>query len=216
VSFPQSTSPWESSLLVQQAVGQALRAFVNLDELSVCSHVPVNIDQSPSLLPSTFDGCTFSLSALSGDLPGFTPEDVWKLLSEHPNIRYWVASDPFQTSISSIPHGVLPNVSDVVFVCPKMVKYLVGRPIKRLVWVFLSFRHTRSEGLEAIVPLEPFKNTLTHLYYTYLGQDDSDWTIADIISSIATHAPNLTSLIIGSYHRMKSTVSSTRLRYLGC
>jgi len=85
------------------------------------------------------------------------------------------------TSISSIPLEVLPNVSDVVFVCPKMTKYLVGRPLKHLVWVFQSFLHTRSEGTEAIVPLEFFKHSPTDLHYTYLGKQDSDWTYADII-----------------------------------
>ena len=197
-----------SSQLVQQAIGQALRTFVNLEELFVRSHSNNKSDTSPTLLLSTFDGCQFSLSALSGDLPGFTSENVWKLLSVHPKIRYWVASDTFMTSISSIPLEVLPNVSDVVFVCPKMTKYLVGRPLKRLVWVFQSFLHTRSEGTEAIVPLKFFKHSLTDLHYTYLGKQDSDWTYADIIRCIATHAPNLKCLVISSWHLVKSTVGS--------
>src|SRR6202042_401089 len=102
--------------------------------------------------------------------------DIWKFLSGHPNIRYWVASDPFLRYISSIPRGVLPNVSDVILVRPNITKYLVDRPIQRLVWVFQSVCHTRSDGIEAIAPLELCKHTLTHIHYTYLGQQDPDWT----------------------------------------
>jgi hypothetical protein len=207
ISHPQSTH--FSSLPVQQAIAKAFKAFINLDQLCILRSLVLDTPyHSPTLLPSTFDDCTFSLSALSGGLPGFAPEDVWRLLSKHPNIRYWVASDSFQPFISSMPHGVLPNVADVVFVRPKMVKYLIGRPIKRLFWLFQSLRHTRSEGMEAIASLELFKHTLTDLHYNHSGQQDSDWTYVDIIRSIATHAPNLKSLVIDMFHHVKPTVNS--------
>jgi hypothetical protein len=209
-SLSQDATP-TSSLHVQKSIARALRAFVNLSDLSLRIGLSEG-EGTPSLLRWTFEGCRFSLTAFSGNFPGLTKDDIWNVISEHPGIRYWVPSDPFLKSLSFIPSNVLPRVADVLFVRPDAIKYLVGRPIKRLAWVFQSFRHMRSEGTAAMIHLQLFKRSLTHLYYMHYGQQDHDWTSADIVSCLATHAPNLTSLSIFCFERVKLTVSSASLR----
>ena len=208
-SPPQDAAP-TSNLHVQKAIARALRAFVNLSDLSLRMGLPEG-EGTPSLLQWSFEGCRFSLTAFSGNFPGLTPDDVWNVISEHPNIRYWTPSNRFLESLSFIPSNVLPSVADVVFVRPDAIKYLVGRPIKRLAWFFQSFPHTISEGTAAMIHLQLFKRTLTHLCYTYISQRDHDWTPADIVSCLVTHAPNLTSLSICCFERAKLTVSSASL-----
>ena len=209
-SPPQDAAP-TSSLHVQKSIAQALRAFINLSDLSPCIGLPEG-EGTPSLLWWTFEGCRFLLTAFSGNFPGLTLDDIWNVISEHLNIHYWVPSDPFLKSLSFIPSNVLPRVVDVVFVRPDAIKYLVGRPIKHLAWFFQLFHHTRSEGTAAMIHLQLFRRSLTHLYYTYYGQQDHNWTSADIVSCLATHAPNLTSLSICCFEHVKLTVSSASLR----
>jgi hypothetical protein len=209
-NYPPHDATPTSSLHVQKSIAQALRAFINLSDLSLRIGLSEG-EGTPSLLRWTFESCRFSLTAFSGNFPGLTLDDIWNVISEHPNIRYWVPSDPFLKSLSFIPSNVLPRVADVVFVRPDAIKYLIGRPIKRLAWFFQSFRHTRSEGTAAMIHLQLFRRSLTHLCYTYYGQQDHDWTSADIVSCLTTHAPNLTSLSICCFERVKLTVSSASL-----
>ena len=210
ISSPQDATP-TLSLHVQQAIARALRAFVNLSDLSLRIGL-LEREGTPSLLRWSFEECRFSLAAISGNFPGLTLDDIWNVVSEHPNIRYWTPSHPFLKSLSSIPSNVLPRVADVFFVRPDAIKYLVGRPIKRIAWYFPSFYHTRSEGTAALIHLQPFRQTLTHLCYTYYSQQDhADWTPADIVSCLAMHAPNLTSLSIRCFGRKVLTVSFPNL-----
>ena len=209
LSPPQDATP-TSSLHIQQANAQALRAFVNLSDLSLRIGSAEG-EGIPSLLRWSFEGCRFSLTAFSGNFLGLTLDDIWNVVSHHPNIRYWTPSHPFLKSLSSIPSNVLPQVADVVFVRPDAIKYLVGRPIQCLAWLFQSFFHTRSEGTTAMIHLQAFRLTLTHLCYTYCGQKDHDWTPVDIISCLVMHAPNLTSLSICCFQRTKLTVSFLKL-----
>ena len=178
---PQDATP-TSSLHVQKSIAQALRAFVNLSDLSLRIGLPEG-EGTPLLLRWTFEGCRFLLTAFSGNFPGLTLDDIWNVISEHLNIHYWVPSDPFLKSLSFIPSNVLPCVVDVVFVHP-----------------------------DATIYLQLFRRSLTHLYYTYYGQQDHNWTSADIVSCLAMHAPNLTSLSICCFEHVKLTVSSASLR----
>jgi hypothetical protein len=180
-SPPQDATP-TSSLHVQKSIAQALRAFVNLSDLSLRIGLPEG-EGTPLLLRWTFEGCRFLLTAFSGNFPGLTLDDIWNVISEHLNIHYWVPSDPFLKSLSFIPSNVLPCVVDVVFVHP-----------------------------DATIYLQLFRRSLTHLYYTYYGQQDHNWTSADIVSCLAMHAPNLTSLSICCFEHVKLTVSPASLR----
>ncbi|KDQ59252.1 hypothetical protein JAAARDRAFT_657071 [Jaapia argillacea MUCL 33604] len=93
---------------VHDSIAQAFRSLPNLQALQIerggGSH--------PSLLPSTFDHCTFSLDELIGDLPGFSTGDIWKLLSLHPNMRYWVPGNTLAAAISPMPADVVPHLRD--------------------------------------------------------------------------------------------------------
>src|SRR6202034_2105299 len=156
--------------MLQSTINRTFRAMINLKELFLVgsNSLKDKADAINSILPSTFNNCEFRLSGFSGELPEFSPEDVWKLLANHPDITYWVPSHSLFMSIPSFPLNILPNLREVVLIRPELAFSLKGRPIQSLALAFVQPVHTRDVGLEAITALNFFKETLQSLVYQYL------------------------------------------------
>jgi hypothetical protein len=182
-----------------QVIALAFKALVNLKQLYIFGHLEDEGDgiSELSIHPATFEDCEFRLSDFGGEMPGFTVEEMWKLLFKHPGISYWVPGDAFARSISSFPQGVLPHLQEVVLVRPDLIKFLIGRPIHSLVMLFQQSIHKKDTGLGVILDLGFFKDTLRTLEYTHFALG-VDWTPVDIIRSIARQVPKLRSLTLSS------------------
>jgi hypothetical protein len=92
--------------------------MINLEELLIfgLGLDPPRAGGTHSILPSTLEDCEFRLSAFGGQTPSFTSEDLWRFLLKHPEIRYWVPSDPLLLSISSFPRDILPGLRAMVLI----------------------------------------------------------------------------------------------------
>jgi hypothetical protein len=193
-----------------QVIALAFKALVNLKELFVVGpRLEGNGLSELSIHPSTFEDCEFRLSAFAGELfPGFTVEEMWKLLFKHPGISYWVPGDVFAQSISSFPQGMLPRLCEVVTARPDLIRFLIGRPIQSLVLVFQQPIHNKDTGLGTILHFGFSKDTLRTLVYIHFDLG-VDWTPVDIIRSIAQQVPGLRSLTLSS----PRTVSFENLHY---
>ena len=205
--------------MLQSTIKRTFEAMINLKELLVFSSTQLEdeadvtnstqledeADAINSILPSTFNNCVFHLSGFAGELPEFPPEDLWKLLANHPDITYWVPSHSLLMSIPSFPLNILPNLREVVLVRPELAFSLKGRPIQSLVLVFVQRVH-RDVGLQAITALKFFKETLRTLEYQY-PPNILDWNLGDIVRAIAQSAPNLRTLTLSWFSMEVSMVS---------
>jgi hypothetical protein len=194
--------------MLHSTIKRTFRAMINLKELFVLGSARLKdeADTINSILPSTFNNCEFRLSGFAGQLPEFPPEDVWKLLANHPDITYWVPDHPLLLSIPSFPLTILPNLREVVLVRPELTFCLEGRPIQALTLAFIQPVHTRDDGLEAITALKVFKETLRTLVYQY-PPNILDWNLGDIVRAIAQSAPNLRTLTLNCFFAKVSMVS---------
>jgi hypothetical protein len=206
--------------ILQGTIKRTFEAMINLKELLVFSSTQLEdeadvtnstqledeADAIKSILPSTFNNCVFHLSGFAGELPEFPPEDLWKLLANHPDITYWVPSHSLLMSIPSFPLNILPNLREVVLIRPELAFSLKGRPIQSLALAFVQPVHTRDVGLEVITALNFFKETLQTLVYQYLP-NILDWSLGDIVRAIAQSAPNLQTLTLSWFSMEVSMVS---------
>jgi hypothetical protein len=194
---------------LHSTIKRTFEAMINLKVLFIVDSAQPKdeADDINSILPSTFNNCVFRLSDFAGELPGFQPEDLWKLLANHPDISYWVPGHPLLLSIPSFPLNILPNLREVVLVRPELAFSLKGRPIQSLVLVFVQRVH-RDVGLQAITALKFFKETLRTLEYQY-PPNILDWNLGDIVRAIAQSAPNLRTLTL-SWFSMKVSMDSVR------
>jgi hypothetical protein len=195
--------------MLHSTIKRTFEAMINLKVLLVAGSARLNdeADAINSILPSTFNNCVFRLSGFAGELPGFPPEDIWKLLANHPDITYWVPGYPLLLSIPSFPLNILPNLREVVLVRPELAIGLKGCPIQSLVLVFAQPVH-RDVGLKAITALRFFKETLRTLDYQY-SPNILDWNLGDIVRAIAQSAPNLRTLTL-SWFSVKVSMVSVR------
>ncbi|KDQ60322.1 hypothetical protein JAAARDRAFT_32699 [Jaapia argillacea MUCL 33604] len=197
---PQETS----TDLTHTSISQAFKAMVNLKALYVES-AERGVEFHPSLRPSTFDNCEFRLVELVGDLPGFTVDEIWTLLSSQPDIHYWVPGQAFTMSldVSSFPPDVLPQLRDLLFIRPGLTKHLAGRPIRRLSWLFY-LQETQIIGLpqsisiaQATIPdLRLFRDTLSELYI--MNHLEEGFSVLEVVALVAEYAPRLRTLTIRS------------------
>ncbi|KDQ49029.1 hypothetical protein JAAARDRAFT_43133, partial [Jaapia argillacea MUCL 33604] len=197
---PQETS----TDLMHTSICLAFKAMVNLKSLYVRSEER-GVEFHPSLQPSTFENCEFRLVELLGDLPGFTVDDIWTLLSSQPDIRYWVPGTAFTMSldVSSFPPDILPQLRDLLFIRPDLTKHLAGRPIRRLSWLFYR-EETQIIGLpqsisiaQATIPdLRLFRDTLIELYIMNFLEEG--FSVPEVVALVAEYAPRLRILTICS------------------
>jgi hypothetical protein len=194
--------------MLQSTINRTFRAMINLKELFLVSSNRLKDEAGTinSILPSTFNNCEFCLSGFAGELPEFSPEDVWKLLANHPDITYWVPGHLLLSSIPSIPLTILPNLREVVLVRPELAFCLEGRPIQSLVLIFVQPVHTRDDGLEAITALKFVKETLQTLVCVYFP-NILDGNLGDTVRAIAQSVPNLRTLTLDSFLVKVSVVS---------
>jgi hypothetical protein len=203
-NLPQHTS----AAKVHNMITQAFKAIINLKELGIVGWPKdISPDRISSIHPSTLEDCVFSLSTFMGELTSFTPEEVWRFLFKQPGIEYWVPGDPLLKSISSFPRGMLPHLRKMVLVRPELTRSFDGRPIQSLVLVFQHPIHTRDSGLAAVMPLKSINDTLRELVYI-CGSLGVDWTMVDIICSIAQHVPNLRSLALSHFGENKVSLEN--------
>jgi hypothetical protein len=195
--------------MLHSTIKRTFEAMINLKELLIFGSARLNdeADAINSILPSTFNNCIFRLSGFAGELPDFPPEDLWKLLANHPDITYWVPGHPLLLSIPSFPLNILPNLREVILVHPELAFCLKGRPIQSLVLCFVQRVH-RDVGLKAITALKFLKETLRTLVYQY-SPNILDWNLGDIVRAIAQSAPNLRTLTV-SWFSMKVSMVSAR------
>jgi hypothetical protein len=194
--------------MLHSTIKRTFEAMINLKELLVFGSTELadEADAINSILPSTFNNCVFHLSGFAGELPKFPPEDLWKLLANHPDITYWVPGHPLLMSIPSFPLNILPNLREVVLIRPELAFSLKGRPIHSLALAFVQPVHTRDVGLEAITALNFFKETLQTLVYQYLP-NILGWDLGDIVRAISQSAPNLRTLTLSWFSMEVSMVS---------
>jgi hypothetical protein len=172
-------------------VAQAFHAVVNLKHLFfVGSQREL---ASLPVYPSTLRDCTFSLSSFVGQVSSFSTENQIEFLLRHPEIEYWVPTDPFLHSVTSFPSNMLPRLRELVLSRPALTHTLRGRPVEALVLQFSDERHTRTLGLQAITPMGFLGDTLHTLVYIH-GRIDADWSTVDILDALAQETPNLRSL----------------------
>ncbi|KDQ48950.1 hypothetical protein JAAARDRAFT_43159 [Jaapia argillacea MUCL 33604] len=197
---PQETS----ADLMHTSIAQAFKAMVNLKALYVETNEK-GVEFHPSLRASTFENCEFRLVELLGNLPGFTVDEVWTLLSSQPDICYWVPGTGFTMSleVSSFPPDILPQLRDLLFIRPGLTKHLAGRPIRRLSWLFYR-EETQIIGLpqsisiaQATIPdLRLFRDTLIELYIMNFLEEG--FSVPEVVALVAEYAPRLRILTICS------------------
>ncbi|KDQ60324.1 hypothetical protein JAAARDRAFT_32702 [Jaapia argillacea MUCL 33604] len=191
-------SPQETSAdSIQTSIARAFKAMVNLKALYVES-AERGVEFHPSLRPSTFENCEFRLVELLGNLPGFTVDEVWTLLSSQPDICYWVPGTGFTMSldVSSFPPDILPQLRDLLFIRPELTKHLASRPIRRLSWLFyreepekISLPQAIGIAQSTIPDLQLFRDTLSELYImNTLGKD---FSAVEVVALVARYAPTL-------------------------
>lgn len=191
---------------VQKMVAHAFSVTVNLEHLLIFGHSTIRVAQSASINISTLASCTFSLSSFAGQALGSTTQEQIDFLLKHPNIKYWVPTEPFLQSIESLPQDMLPHLRETMLVRPSFTKALKNRPLEALVLMFISASHSRTIGLEAIKPLAFMGDTLHTLEYTH-GSLGMDWSTADLIDTLSRTTPNLRTLTLKSLIKDDSVVS---------
>lgn len=158
----------DPELDIEETIANAFKAVVNLKHLFFLggSHDPRHY--TPPVNLSTLKGCTFRLESLAGDTFNFQGANMLALLSQHPDIEYWVPTHTFLASFTSFPDDILPRLRQTVFTNPAKIKGLKGRPVEALVLLSLDPVQTRSVGLGVITPLRVFSQTLHTLVYPSL------------------------------------------------
>ncbi|KAF9457742.1 hypothetical protein BDZ94DRAFT_1272464 [Collybia nuda] len=187
---------------IHKLVAQAFNKIINLKHLFFFGAG----DYPVTLYPSTLKDCTFRLSSFVGQVSSFSSQDQIDFLSKHPDIEYWVPTQPFLLSVNSFPKAMLPRLRELVLTHPKLTSAFKGRPIEALVLFFIHARHTRDIGREAIIPMGSFKETLHTLVYIH-GKLSNEWSTVDIINDLAERVPHLRSLSFTSLGNDDSVVS---------
>jgi hypothetical protein len=178
----------DSSAKIQQLIAQAFRAVVNLKRLYICP--PVDEPEVPTIVPSTFENCTFRLIILAGHFRGLALDEMWEFLSNQPDIFSWTPSNPSTLSIDAIPPNTLRSLRTMSLYFPQKLPLFYDLPMEELRLSFLNDTHAKNDGLTVINSLGLFKETLHKLSYTVMGLL-TDWTALDVIRSLAKDAPNL-------------------------
>ncbi|KDQ65083.1 hypothetical protein JAAARDRAFT_202317 [Jaapia argillacea MUCL 33604] len=179
--------------LVYDSIAQAFKVIVNLKVLRVDIGARGR-DCYPSLRPATFDGCSFHLSELLGDLPQFPLQDVQLLLRSHPGSHYWAPDNNHLTSITgTLPLHIIPGLRDLRLIRPDLATHL--RPLRRLAWhlgcspPIDTMQKAVDIARETIPHLALFRDSLCELYLTHrLG---SGYPAVEVVTSVAQHLPNL-------------------------
>jgi hypothetical protein len=196
-----STSAMEDANILV-IVTQAFHVVVNLK----CLYLFGSSKEPPSLYPSTLRGCTFNLTSFVGQASSFSTENQIEFLHKHPEIEYWVPTEPFLQTVSSFPKNMLPRLRELVLTRPALTHTLRGRPLEALVLLFIDPIHTRALGLQAIIPMGFLGDTLHTLVYIH-GKMDADWSTVDVLNTLAQKTPNLRSLTFTSLGSNDAVVS---------
>jgi hypothetical protein len=189
----------DSSAKIQQLIAQAFKVVVNLKRLYISPVMDISKRKVPTIVPSTFENCTFCLTGIDGHFSGLTADEMWEFLSKQPDIFFWVPSNPLIKTIDSLPPNALPSIRETVLYLPEKLPLFYNLPIQKLKLVF-NATHTNHNGLAVLNSLGRFKETLRMLSYQ-VRCSLTDWTTLDVIRSLAKDAPNIVWLTI--YFRQK-------------